>query len=89
MVHSACLRHDCYVKGLDSQALKNLAEAVRRARRAAGLTQEAVAFEASISVRHYQELESGRLNPSYTTLRAVAAAMGTTLARVIKMADGY
>jgi transcriptional regulator with XRE-family HTH domain len=51
------------------------------------MTQEAVAFEAGISVRHFQELESGRLNPSYLMLRAVATAMKTTLVRILKAVD--
>jgi transcriptional regulator with XRE-family HTH domain len=70
----------------DARALEQLARAVRNSRREAGLTQEAAAFEAGISVRHFQELESGRLNPSYLTLRSVAIALGTTLTGMFKAA---
>jgi DNA-binding XRE family transcriptional regulator len=70
----------------NARALEQLARAVRDSRKEAGLTQEGVAFEAGISVRHFQELESGRLNPSYLTLRSVAIALGTTLARMFKAA---
>ena len=49
----------------DAKALKRLAQAVRHARTSAAMTQEDVAFTAAVSVRHYQELESGRLNPSF------------------------
>jgi transcriptional regulator with XRE-family HTH domain len=66
----------------DAKALKRLAQAVRRARTSAAMTQEDVAFAAAVSVRHYQELESGRLNPSLLMLRSVAAATGTTLAKL-------
>lgn len=68
-------------------ALKRLAVAVRKARDRAGLTQEQAAFSAGMSVRHYQELESGRLNPSYLVLRAVAKATGTTIARLASSAE--
>ena len=67
--------------------LVRLAKAVRAARAAAGLTQEDVAFAAGLSVRHFQELESGRLNPSYLTLAAVAAATGTSVAKLVARAD--
>lgn len=42
-------------------------------------SQEAVAHEAGISLRHYQNLEAGRLNPSLLTALAVARALETTL----------
>ena len=71
----------------EAQALQRLAQIIRRARAAAEMTQEDVAFAAGVSVRHYQELESGRLNPSFLTLRAVAAATGTTLAKLAANAD--
>lgn len=73
------------VKGANP-ALKRLARAVRKARSAAGLTQEDAAFAAGVSVRHYQELESGRLNPSYLTIVAVAIAVKTTPADLVGMA---
>jgi transcriptional regulator with XRE-family HTH domain len=76
------------MKGDEAErALERLAKAVRRARDAAGKTQETTAFEAGLSVRHLQELESGRLNPSYLTLRAVAIATGTTVSRLVKAAE--
>lgn len=65
------------------RALPRLAEAVRRSREVAGFTQEDVAYKAAISVRHYQALESGRLNPSYLTLLTIAKALGTRLGDLI------
>ena len=43
------------------------------------MTQEDVAFETGISVRHFQSLESGELNPSYVILRAVCSALKVPL----------
>jgi DNA-binding XRE family transcriptional regulator len=71
----------------DAKVLKRLAQAVRRARTSAAMTQEDVAFAAAVSARHYQELESGRLNPSFLMLRAVAAAVGRTVAILTAEAD--
>ena len=56
-------------------ALRLLGAAVRRRREAAGLSQEAAAHGAGISVRHYQKIEGGTTNPAYLTLLAVAAAL--------------
>lgn len=47
------------------------------------MTQEDVAFEAGISVRHYQSLESGDLNPSYLILLAISRAMRQPLSKLI------
>lgn len=69
------------------EALGRLAHAIRATRAAAGVTQEDAAHEAGLSVRHYQELESGRLNASYLTLRSVAAALGTTVADIARNAE--
>jgi transcriptional regulator with XRE-family HTH domain len=51
------------------------------------MTQEEVAFAAEFSIRHYQSLESGRLNPSFLTLRAVAAALDTSIALLVRPAE--
>lgn len=73
----------------EAKALKRLAQAVRRLRVSAAMTQEDVAFAATVSVRHYQELESGRLNPSFLMLRAVAAAIGATVATLAADVDRH
>lgn len=67
----------------NAKALTALAKAVVEARRRAGMTQEDVAFEAGISVRHYQSLESGDLNPSYLILLAISRAMRQPLSKLI------
>jgi transcriptional regulator with XRE-family HTH domain len=64
-----------------------LALALRKARMAAGMSQEHVAFEAGISVRHYNDLESGGLNPGYLTLRRVVSALDSTVAEIVRSAD--
>jgi len=51
------------------------------------MTQEDVAFEAGVSVRHYQSLEGGDLNPSYLVLLAVSRALNVSPARLISAAE--
>ncbi len=88
MAHSARLgHHGAVTRDEHEDELLRLAEAVRAARAASGASQESVAFSAGISVRHYQELESGRLNPSYLTLRSVAVALNVPLVRLLKAVD--
>jgi transcriptional regulator with XRE-family HTH domain len=54
-----------------------------RLRKAAGLTQEAAAHEGGVALRTLQNLEAGRLNPGYLTLRAVAGGLGVTPAKLL------
>ncbi len=63
--------------------LHALAAAIRKRREAKGLTQEEAAYEAGVALRTLQNLESGRLNPSYLTLRSVAEALSASLGKLI------
>jgi DNA-binding XRE family transcriptional regulator len=51
--------------------------------RAADFTQEAIAHEADLSLRHYQALEGGRGNPRITALLDVARALDTTASKIL------
>lgn len=53
-------------------------------RKSLGLTQEAIASKASIDARHVQDLEYGRSNATIATLRAVAIALETTVAELLR-----
>lgn len=64
-------------------SVRRLARTIRSRRLELNLTQEAVAFEADISPRHYQQLESGAANPTYMTLFEVARVLGVTVAGLI------
>ena len=63
--------------------MKDLARSLRARRLELDLSQEDVAYEAGLSVRHYQLLESlsasGQNNPKYRTLYDVARALSTTV----------
>jgi transcriptional regulator with XRE-family HTH domain len=45
--------------------VKRLAENIKARRLEVDLSQEDVAFDAGLSARHYQQLESGAANPTY------------------------
>lgn len=77
MVHPACPRDNRRVKPDRSEAaaLGALARVVRRRRQESGLTQEDAAHDADLSVRHYQSLESGTLNPSFGVILRVCRAL--------------
>lgn len=64
----------------------NLAQALRERREQAGLTQEALAGAASVSVQMIRRLEAAAANPTLGTLHAITTALGTTLANLLKEA---
>lgn len=63
----------------EKRALLDLAERLKAARAASGLTQEAVAAKAGIDHRRYQRLEQGTSNTTIRTLVRIAAAVGVDL----------
>jgi ribosome-binding protein aMBF1 (putative translation factor) len=89
VAYPSCPRQYGRVKAsaVNAKALANLANAIVDARRRAGMTQEDVAFEAGISVRHYQSLEGADLNPSYLVLLSVSRALKISLARLLNAVE--
>jgi transcriptional regulator with XRE-family HTH domain len=67
-------------------SVARLARNVRARRLELNLTQEDVAFDAGLSARHYQQLESGAANPTYQTLFEVAGVLWVTLVDLIEPA---
>ncbi len=57
-----------------------LARVVRRCRDQSGLSQEAVARDSGLTVGAFARIERGEANPSWTTVRSIAAALGVSLA---------
>lgn len=58
---------------------------VKRARWAAGLTQEEAAARRGIDLRHYQKIEAGRVDPKVSMLYSLAAGLGTTVAALVEI----
>ncbi len=61
---------------------------IRALREAQGLRLEQLAFESGMTSKgHLSDLEHGRVNPTVTTLRGVAARLGVTLVDLVNVDD--
>lgn len=58
-------------KKVSDPQLQYLGERIKAARNANHLTQQALADQAGIGLRHYQNIESGLINPSFKVLSAI------------------
>jgi transcriptional regulator with XRE-family HTH domain len=67
-----------------NSSLRALAVVLRRRREEVNLTQEDVAYESGISVRHYQKIEAGITDPRFLTLQALAKVLRITLPRLLE-----
>jgi transcriptional regulator with XRE-family HTH domain len=56
-----------------------IGRSILRERRRAGKSQEDLAYESQMSVRHLRELEQGRANPTIETLCRLAATLGVSV----------
>jgi transcriptional regulator with XRE-family HTH domain len=64
------------------EVLRKLGERVRTMRRVRGLTQEALAEALDLSVAYISLIERGGRNPPYTTVVAIARALGVSVAEM-------
>jgi transcriptional regulator with XRE-family HTH domain len=48
------------------------------------MSQEQVAHDAELSLRHYQKIEAGAGDPRLSTLLRIAGALGTRLSEIIE-----
>jgi len=60
-----------------------LGEQLRRARKAAGLTQEQVAFKANLDRTYISQLEHDKKSPTVDVLFRLCEALGVQAARII------
>jgi transcriptional regulator with XRE-family HTH domain len=63
--------------------LRRLGEKVREQRRSRGMTQEALAEALELSVAYVSLIERGGRNPPYTTVVAIARALGISTSRIV------
>ena len=63
--------------------LRRLGDRIRHVRRGAGLTQEALAESLDLSVAYVSLIERGGRNPPYTTVVAIARALGLPPSRLV------
>jgi XRE family aerobic/anaerobic benzoate catabolism transcriptional regulator len=64
-----------------------LGKAIRQLREERGMTQEALAQEAGITVGHMSMIERGHSNPTWATVRGIARACGVSLADIARAAE--
>jgi transcriptional regulator with XRE-family HTH domain len=64
-----------------------LGEAIRQLRAKRGLTQEDLAHEADITTGTLSLIERGQANPTWGTVRRIAAALGVSMGDLSKVAD--
>lgn len=64
-----------------------LGQAIRRQRRAAGLSQEGLAERAGLHSTYLSEIETARVNPTVNVLRRIAAALGVRASALVSAAE--
>jgi transcriptional regulator with XRE-family HTH domain len=65
----------------------HLARAIRSLREQRGLSQEALAHDASITVASYARIERGESNPTWMTVTRISDALGVSLAELGRSVD--
>jgi XRE family transcriptional regulator, regulator of sulfur utilization len=64
-----------------------LGAAIRQLRVKRDLTQKALADKASITVRALSQIETGNANPTWATVRDIAAALGASITELAKLSE--
>lgn len=64
-----------------------LAKAIRELRTERGITQEALAHGAGVTVGHLSKIERGLANPGWSTVEAIADALGVEMVEVAQRAS--
>lgn len=64
-----------------------LGKAIQKLRSDRGMTQEALAHGAGITVGHLSKIERGLANPGWTTVVAIANALGLSVAELGNAAE--
>lgn len=88
MAYISFERHDPFVDETCFEALQqSVGDTVKALRQGQGFTQEDMAFGSGVSVRHYQQLESGRGNPTLVTLARLATKLGIRASDLLKKSE--
>ncbi|HEX9966347.1 MAG TPA: helix-turn-helix transcriptional regulator [Solirubrobacterales bacterium] len=64
-----------------------LGKAIRQLREQRDVTQEALAHAAGITVGHLSTIERGHSNPTWATIKGIAAALGVSLGDLGKLSE--
>jgi transcriptional regulator with XRE-family HTH domain len=87
MVLGACTFDHSRVSDDEVRFQKRLGDALRSAREHSGRTQEDIAYNSDVSVRHLSDLERGIKSPNVRTLRRIAKVLGTKASALLRTAE--
>jgi transcriptional regulator with XRE-family HTH domain len=66
-----------------------LAKAIRELRTNRGMTQEDLAHGAGITVGHLSKIERGLANPGWSTVEAIADALGIKMGEIVRRVEKH
>lgn len=66
-----------------------LGKAIHEFRERQGATQEAIAHEAGVTASTFGLIERGHSNPTWATLKDIAAALGVSMIELAKAAERF
>ena len=66
-----------------------LGKAIRQLREERGMTQEALAHAAGVTVGHLSTIERGHSNPTWATVKALAAALRVSMRGIATRSDTF
>jgi len=69
---------------MTAQFRKDVGLNLKAARKAAGLKQSQIEEAAGVGYRHYQDIETGKVNVSIDTLCRLAQAFRTSVEKIVK-----
>jgi transcriptional regulator with XRE-family HTH domain len=64
-----------------------LGKAIRQLRNEGGITQEALAHAAGVTVGHLSMIERGHSNPTWATVKAIVTALDVSMIELAKLVD--
>lgn len=67
----------------DKEILTVFGNKLKELRTSKGLTLQELAFEADMEISQVHRVEKGKINPTLTTLNALAKGLGITLAELV------
>lgn len=76
-----------YTMGRPDQPQPALGRAIRELREKRNLSQEDLAHDAGITTGSLSMIERGRRNPTWGTVKAIAAALGSSVGELDRIAD--
>lgn len=64
-----------------------LGKAIRQLREERGMTQEALAQEAGVTVGHMSMIERGHSNPTWATVKSISRALGVSMIELSRLVE--